>query len=396
MKRRVANSLVLISLVFFVFQNFAAAQDKSAKIDELMKLYHSYGQFNGSVLVAENGRVIYKKGFGLANMEWNVPNETDTKFRLASVTKQFTAALILKLAEEGKIKLDGRITDYLPDYRKDTGERVTIHQLLNHTSGIPSYTSRPGFFQEVSRNPYAVADFVKKYASGDLEFEPGTKFSYNNSGYFLLGAIIEKITGKPYEQALKENIFDPLGMKNTGYDHYDTVLSKRAAGYVKTPRGYANAAYLDMSIPYAAGSLYSTVEDLFLWDRALYSDKLLLAKSKELMFKPGLDNYGYGFGITNETLAGSKQTVPVIQHNGGINGFSTIIVRLVGNQHTIILLDNTSQGQYVDKISRNLTNLLYNQPVETPKKSIAEALYNTASEQNVEAAVKQYRESTLR
>jgi CubicO group peptidase (beta-lactamase class C family) len=131
--------------------------------------------------------VIYKKGFGYANMEWKIPNDVDTKFRLGSITKQFTATVTLQLVEQGKIKLDGKITDYLPDYRKDTGDRVTIHQLLNHTSGIPSYTGQPGFFQNVSRNPFTVSDFVKKHASGDLEFEPGTKFKYNNSGYFLLG-----------------------------------------------------------------------------------------------------------------------------------------------------------------------------------------------------------------
>ena len=156
---------------------------------------------------------------------------------------------------------------------------MTIHQLLTHTSGIPSYTSQPGFFENVSRNPYKVDEFVKKYASGDLQFEPGSKYSYNNSGYFLLGAIIERVTGKPYEQVLQENIFGPLGMMNTGYDHADTIIPKRAAGYRKTLDGYTNAAYLDMSIPYAAGSLYSTVEDLYLWDQALYTDKLISAKT---------------------------------------------------------------------------------------------------------------------
>ncbi|HWO00616.1 MAG TPA: serine hydrolase domain-containing protein, partial [Blastocatellia bacterium] len=250
-------------------QTSVRAQDKAAKIDELMKVYNSYRQFNGAVLVAENGKVIFKKGYGMANMEWNIPVETDTKFRLGSITKQFTSMLILQLVQEGKIKLEGKLTDYLPDYRKDTGDRITIHQLLNHTSGIPSYTGLPNFFQEISRNPYSVSDFVKKYTSGDLEFEPGTKWNYNNSGYFLLGAIVESVTGKPYEQALKERIFDPVGMKNTGYDHYATILAKRAAGYEKRPGGFINAPYLDMSLPYAAGSLYSTVEDLYLWDQAL-------------------------------------------------------------------------------------------------------------------------------
>ena len=392
MKFQITKILFLFLIAFFASQNLVNAQDKSAKIDEMMKLYQSYGQFNGSVLVAENGKVIYKKGLGFANMEWNIPNEADTKFRLGSITKQFTAAMILQLVEQGKIKLDGKISDYLPDYRKDIGGKITVHQLLNHTSGIPSYTSQPRFFQDVSRTPFTVADFVTKYTSGDLEFEPGSKFSYNNSGYFLLGAIIEKVTGKSYEQVLKENILDPLGMKNTGYDHFDAILSKRASGYNKTPAGFVNSPYLDMSIPYAAGSMYSTVEDLFLWDRALYADKILSAKSKELMFKPNLENYGYGFGISNAALGETKQNVPVISHTGGINGFNTIIVRLVGNEHLIVLLDNTSQGQNLDKISKGITNILYDLPYSHPKKSIAEALLKTAAERGAEAAVKQYRD----
>jgi CubicO group peptidase (beta-lactamase class C family) len=174
---------------------------------------------------------------------------------------------------------EGKLSDYLPYYREDTGKKVTIHQLLTHTSGIPSYTNLPNFGREVSRNPYPVEEFVKKYCSGDLEFEPGAKFSYNNSGYFLLGAVIEKIAGKPYENVLEERIFKPLGMKNSGYDHYATI----------------------MSLPYAAGSLYSTVEDLYIWDQALYSDQLLPAKMKELLFKPHVQTpggaYGYGWAL---------------------------------------------------------------------------------------------------
>jgi len=379
-------------LAILALQTSAFAQDKGAKIDELLSLYQKYDQFNGSALVADNGKVIYKKGLGLANMEWNIPNAPDTKFRLGSITKQFTATLILQLVEQGKIKLDGKLIDYLPEYRKDTGAKVTIHNLLSHTSGIPSYTSLPGFFQNVSRNPFTVDDFIKKYASGDLEFEPGTKFVYDNSGYFLLGAIIEKVTGKPYEQVLKENIFDPLGMKNTGYDHWDTIISKRATGYSRSARGFHTAAYLDMSIPYAAGSLYSTVEDLYLWDQALYGDKVLSAKSKELMFKPNLNNYGYGFVITKATLAPpAKLQVPVIQHNGGINGFNTVIVRMTNDKRLIVLLDNAEDGQYLDRISLGIMNILYDQPVDSPKRSIANELLNTITEKGVASAIAQYR-----
>jgi len=388
--RTVRVGLVLTGLL--VFQAAVFAQAKGHKIDELLSLYHNYQQFNGAALVAENGKVIYKKGFGLANMEWNIPNEPDTKFRLGSITKQFTATLILQLVEQGKIKLDGKVSDYLPDYRKDTGDRMTIHHLLSHTSGIPNYTGQAGFFESVSRNPFKVDDFVKKYASGDLEFEPGAKFNYSNSGYFLLGAIIEKVTGEPYEQVLKEKILDPVGMKNSGYDHYGTVLGKRAAGYVRTPRGYENAPYLDMTIPYAAGSLYSTVEDLFLWDQALYGEKVLSAASKELMFKPNLENYGYGFGIRKASLGPNKIAVPVIEHNGGINGFSTTILRLVGDKRLIVLLDNTSQGRYLDGIALGITNILYDQPYESPRQSIADTLRKTVIEKDIAFAVKQYRE----
>ena len=378
-------------LAILTFQISALAQDKAARIDQMISLYHKYGQFNGSALVVDNGKVIYKKGSGLANMEWNIPNAPDTKFRLGSVTKQFTATLVLQLVEQGKIKLDGKLIDYLPDYRPDTGTRVTIHNLLSHTSGIPNYTALPDFFEKVSRNPFKVDDFVKKYASGDLQFEPGTKFTYSNSGYFLLGAIVEKVTGKSYEQVLRENIFEPVGMKNSGFDHWNAIIGKRATGYSRTPRGYETAPYLDMSIPYAAGSLYSTVEDLFLWDQALYGEKILSAKSKELMFKPNLNNYGYGFVMTQATLGPAKLAVPVIQHNGGINGFSTVIVRMTGDKRLIVLLDNAEDGQYLDKMVTGIMSVLYDQPYDMPRRSIADVIVNTILEKDAASAIKEYR-----
>ena len=395
--KTIALQLILSAAIALVVSQPALAQngqanknDKVAKIQEVLTLAHKYRQFNGTALVAENGKVIYKGGFGMANMEWSIPNTPDTRFRLGSITKQFTAMLTLQLVDQNKIKLDGTISDYLPDYRKDIGQKVTIHHLLTHTSGIPSYTDQPGFFENVSRNPYKVDEFVKKYASGDLQFEPGSKYSYNNSGYFLLGAIIERVTGKPYEQVLQENVFGPLGMKNTGYDHADTIIPKRAAGYRKTPAGYTNAAYLDMSIPYAAGSLYSTVEDLYLWDQALYTDKLISAKSKELMYKPFLNNYAYGWVVRNASFKQNDQPVQIIAHGGGINGFATTITRFPQEKSLIVLLDNT--GQNVERVMDRIAKILYNQPYELPKMSIASVLDKTISEKGIEAAVSQYRE----
>src|SRR5215213_8480309 len=314
---------------------------------------------------------------------------------LASVTKQFTATAVLQLVEQGKIRLVGRLSYYLPEYRKDVGDKVTIHHLLTHTSGIPSYTGQPGFLENVSRNPYKVDEFVKKYASGDLEFEPGSKYSYNNSGYFLLGAIIEHATRKPYEQVLKENVFDPAGMKNTGYDHYGTILPKRASGYSKAPDGYSNALYLDMSIPYSAGSLYSTVEDLYLWDQALYTDKLLSAQSKALMYKPFLDNYAYGWVVTNASFKQNDQPVQMITHGGGINGFSTTIVRFPKEKNLIVMLDNTG-SEYVDRLSDSIAQIIYNQPFEPPKISIVSVLDKTIAEKGIDAGIAQYRDLKAR
>lgn len=391
--KRYFNHLLTVVLVIAFFsvplvQCRASNEDKAAQIDALMNKCYEYGQFNGSVLVAEAGKVIYKKGFGFANMEWDIANTPDTKFRLGSITKQFTSMLIMQMVQAGKIDLSAPMTRYLPYYRKDTGDQVTIHQLLNHTSGIPSYTGFPGFFKDKSRDPYNPDDFIKEYCSGDLEFTPGSKFRYNNSGYFILGAIIEKVAAKPYEEVLKEKILIPLGMKDTGYDHHSVILKKRAGAYEKRPGGYINADYLDMTIPYAAGSLYSTVEDLYTWDQALYTDRLLAPKFKEMMFTPYLMDYGYGWGIQSRQIG--DKTRKFISHGGGINGFTTMIVRIVDDRHLIVLLNNTGQSMR-GMITGAITNILYGLPFEMPKKSIAETLIETIKKENIAAGIEQYR-----
>jgi CubicO group peptidase (beta-lactamase class C family) len=381
---KIAKLFTLMIVAFMTATN-TSGQQNAQKIDRLVKQYHDYGQFNGSILVAENGKVIYKKGFGMANMEWNILNSADTKFRIASVTKQFTAALVLQLVEEGKIKLDGKITDYLTDYRKDTGGRVIIHQLLKHTSGIPDY-------KNVVRNPYSAADFVKKHVSSDLEFEPGSKYKYNNGGYSILGAIIEKVTGKSYETVLQERILKPLGMTNSGYAHHSTLLEKHADSYQKTPNGYVNAPYIDIAIPYAAGSMYSTVEDLYLWDQSLYEDKILSAESKKLMFTPGLGDYGYGIRVSDQMLGKSGLKTKVIWHGGGgINGFASLISRAVEKRQTVIILDNGSHGSNLPKMTTSILGILNGQPFDAPKKSIVEMLYKIVVEKSVASAVAEYR-----
>jgi CubicO group peptidase (beta-lactamase class C family) len=367
------NRIPLILLAFCLISPSVWAQKKADQIDALVQQYVANGQFNGTVLVAEKGQVIFKKGYGMANREWGIANTPDVKFRLGSITKQFTSMLIMQLVEAGKLKLDGKITDYLPDYPKATGNRVTLHHLLTHTSGIPSYTNFADFFSQTSRNPYTPTEFIKKFSDLPLEFDPGTRFAYNNSGYFLLGAIIEKVTGKSYAEVLQENILTPLNMQDTGYDLWSPVLAKRATGYDKQGGRYVNAPYLDMSLPYAAGSMYSTVEDLYKWDQALYTDKLLPAKAKATMYTPFLDNYAYGWGVAKEKIGQHPDSLLVISHGGGINGFNTIIKRLPADKNLIVLLNNTTSGP-LGSMSRNIQRILYNQPIEAPKKPVADLL----------------------
>src|SRR6185295_430961 len=218
------------------------------------------GRFNGTVLLSRSGRVVLEKGYGMANFEWDVPNTPSTKFRLGSITKQFTSMAIMQLEERGLLKVQDPIGKYLTDYPKPVADRVTIHHLLTHSSGIPSYTGLPDYGPRMATTS-TIAEMIARFKDLPLEFEPGSSYRYDNSGYFLLGAIIEKVGGKPYDVFLQDNIFAPLGMHDSGYDRSTSVLKNRASGYTRGPRGLENAAYLDMGQPYAAGSLYSTVKD---------------------------------------------------------------------------------------------------------------------------------------
>jgi CubicO group peptidase (beta-lactamase class C family) len=365
------------------------AQDKATRIDEVMTKLVENKQFNGTVLVAEDGQIILKKGYGYANMDWKIPNTVDTKFRIGSITKQFVAMQIMQLVEEGKIELEAKLIDYIPEYRKDTGQKITIHHLLTHTSGIPSYTGLPSFWSDSTRNPYDVDYMIQEFHSGDLEFEPGTEYRYNNSGYFLLAVIIERITGKSFEENLQQRILDPVKMTNSGVDRNLEILDKRSYGYMNLLSGYANEPYFYMLNALGAGDMYSTVEDLFLWDRALHDDKILSEKSKSIMFTPFLNGYAYGWGVYYQMLSESTDSLKVIAHSGGINGFNTRIHRLVNDNHVIILLNNTGSTN-LGGMSETITNILYDRPYTIPKKALDRKIGETILASNVENAIKEY------
>ncbi|HZV68571.1 MAG TPA: serine hydrolase domain-containing protein [Saprospiraceae bacterium] len=366
------------SLIFIVFVllNYACGQSKTEKIEALINMYAEFGLFNGSVLVAEKGNIIYKTGKGWANVEWEIPNQPDTKHRLASITKQFTAMLIVQLASENKLKLDVPISSYLPDYPKKTGDIITIHHLLTHTSGIPNYTSFPNY-REIMQDPKSAEELVSLFADSTLEFTPGNRFQYSNSGYVLLGYIIEKITGLPYEQVLQNKIFTPLKMNNSGYDHNDVVIKKRASGYDQVGNTFQHTNYIDMSVPYSAGGIYSTVEDLYLWDQALYTEKLVPQKYRDLLFgshiPAGQQFYGYGWEMGKMPVGSSDDVVQIISHSGSINGFGTLITRIPSDKSSIILLNNAGGAPLYD-ITIGITGILQDKPYSLPKKSLAFSL----------------------
>ena len=316
-----------------------SAQDLASKVDE----YLNGQKFSGSVLLAKGGRILVSKGLRMANYELDVPNRPDTKFRLGSITKQFTATAVLQLQEKGKLNVNDLVSKYVSD-TPETWKDITIHHLLTHTSGLHGFTELPDY-QKRQRERVTPAELISRFKDLPLDFAPGSKWRYSNSGYALLGYIIEKVSGQSYENYLKENIFDRLEMRDSGYDHAATLLKNRASGYEERPTR-VNAEYLDMSIPYSAGSLYSTVEDLYRWDRALYTDKVLSEKTRERMFTPlvktpnGDLSYGYGWMI------GSDNGRKTIQHGGGINGFSTVILRYPDQDACVIVLSNMPSPRF--------------------------------------------------
>jgi CubicO group peptidase (beta-lactamase class C family) len=383
--------LIFLGILFVLATTFTSfGQTKSEKIDHLMKVYNEQGKFNGSILVAENSSITISKGFGLANMEWNIPNQSNTKHRLASITKQFTAMLIMQLTEQGELNVDIPITTYLPDYPKSTGNIITIHHLLTHTSGIPNFLSFP-IFNDISKKKNTPEEIVSVFKDSTLQFTPGEKFNYSNSGYTLLGLIIENVTGKTFEQNLHELIFTPLKMSNSGYDHFETILKNRSTGYERDGENFRNSNYIDMSIPYAAGSIYSTVEDMYLWDQALYTNKLLTDKSKDLMFSShvpvGPWHYGYGWIIKEN----SNDNLRILEHNGGINGFNTLISRIPSEKHLVVLINNTGKAP-LDEINLAIKNILYNKPYELPKKSIAQSILEVIKTSGITKAIKHFKE----
>lgn len=329
----VLKSFVFTSLsVMLVCASPASHAQDVARLDQIVRSYVDDRNFTGAVLVARDDKVLLSKGYGHANREWGIPNAPDTKYRIASITKQFTAAAVLLLAERGKLKIDDRISAYMPD-SPAAWKDITVFHLLTHTSGIPDLT-RFDNFPEIQAIPTTAARSIASFRDKPLEFAPGERFSYSSSGYILLGHLIEQLSGQSYERFLQEAIFTPLGMKDTGYDRNATVLERRASGYTVTKAGVENAEYVDMSLPYAAGALYSTTQDLLRWQRALYGGKLLSPQSLTTMTTVYKDENALGLEVLDR--AGVRE----ISHTGHIQGFRSFIGRYPATGVDVIILGN--------------------------------------------------------
>ena len=339
----------------------ASAADIAQRAGEYLDAQARVNGFSGAVLVARDGVPVVSRAWGWANAEWEIPNTPETKFRLGSITKQFTAAVVLRLEQRQALKLDDPVCRHL-DPCPAAWQPVTVRHLLTHTSGIPSYTGLPDY-RATMMMPRTVEQMVGVFRDLPLEFQPGEQFKYNNSGYFLLGVIIEKVSGKTYEQALDDEIFGPLGMKDSGYDWNEPLLPRRAAGYARRDGGLVNARHLDMQQPYAAGALYSTVGDLLKWDQALYTDRVLPAAAREAMFTPFKGNYALGWTVNppDRAVSGRRQ----VGHGGGINGFSTMILRVPEDRVAVIVLANV-ENVNAGNIARDLMAISYGRPYQVP------------------------------
>jgi CubicO group peptidase (beta-lactamase class C family) len=370
------KSLCFFALILLAFGS-ATAQPKTHQLDRYIQQYHNHHLFNGNVLVIEKGNTIFSKSYGLASLEWNKAHQADSKFRIGSITKQFTALLIMQLKQQGKLELQHKITHYLPWYPKEIGDKITIHHLLTHSSGLINYTNNAAAIDDINTHPYLPEEIARKYCVSPLEFEPGTQFRYCNTGYYLLGVIIETLTRKKYADVLCENILQPAGMTHSGMDSPEAILTNRADGYSYTFDGYAHASYINpATATFSAGGMYSTVGDLYLWQKALSEDKLVSKENKAILLTPNRGNYGYGFYISRLQSGEPGQVATVIGHNGSISGFSSSMLRYLDDDILVILLDNTRAERRgnLENITLGIVNILHNKPVASLVESMQVAL----------------------
>jgi CubicO group peptidase (beta-lactamase class C family) len=342
---------VRLILLILAGSGLLAAQDLPTRLDRAVKeMTQDNTKFMGTVLVARDGQVLLSRGYGFANLEWEIANTPDTKFRLGSISKQFTAACILLLEERGKLKVTDLVKQHLGD-TPPAWDKITIHQVLSHTSGIPSITEFPEF-GTMKRRTMTLEQTYRVYSAKPLEFDPGTRWKYSNSGYLLLSHLVEKVSGQRYEDFLTANILGPAGMHDSGYDLSSRILKHRAAGYTPFGNLILNADFVDMTIPSGAGALYSTTGDLLRWEQALFGGRIVSAESLRKMTTPVMHDYGYGLFVA------VRNKHKRIEHSGGIEGFNTHLAWLPDDKLVVVVLANLN-GNAPNRIADRLSALIF-------------------------------------
>ena len=343
----------------------AASAQLVSKIDAYMAAAARVNRFSGTVLVARKGVPIFTRAYGAANVELDVPNTPETVFKVGSIAKSITAVAILQLQEEGKLSVTDSICKHLTDC-PSAWTPVTLHHLLTHSSGIPRHSDMKTYLA-TQGSPVTQQEMLARLRKLPLDFEPGTKSVYSNEGFYLAGVIIERVTGKSYASFLNERIFGPLGMKNSGYDESRRIVKGRAAGYEIVDGQLLNAIPIDMSIPFSAGSIYSTVHDLLRFEQALRTDRLLSGRSREQMYQAHLPMRGYGWTVRRQFDR------PSISKDGMINGFDTDLATFPEDDVTIIVLGNNGSAS-AKKITSDLAAIIFGAPYDIPAPRIPIAL----------------------
>jgi CubicO group peptidase (beta-lactamase class C family) len=345
-------------LIIVFLSGAAFSQNLNEEIDALMNAKYKANEPGAAALITKGGKPIYRKAFGMASLENNVSMTPEHIFEIGSITKQFTAVSILMLLEQGKLSLNDPVTKYIENYPMH-GYTITVHHLLTHTSGIKSYTDMERWIK-ISRNDLSPLEMINMFKNEPMDFAPGEKYLYNNSGYFMLGYIIEKASGIPYPDFLEKNIFEPLGMKNSFYGSHSKIIKNRALGYSKE-ENYKNAEYLSLTQPYAAGSIMSNVDDLLIWNQAIQSNRLVKKETIQKAFtnyklnSGKFLNYGYGWGLDEINGSGT------IEHSGGIFGYSTNAIYLPKEDIFVAVFSNCDCGS-PDEISTRIAALAIGKP----------------------------------
>lgn len=343
----------------FVTHGYSQMTSLEQKLDAYLLSANTTFRFNGVALVRHKGEIVFQKGYGYANAALKLPNRTTTKFPILSITKAFTALIILKLQEQGKLSVDHSLTKYFPEYPRF--KKVKLHHLLTHSSGLHNYTSDVGLEDSaIIGNTVSKEKVLQQFMPKPLEFEPGKRYEYNNSGYFLLGLIIEQVSGKSYETNVREMVFGPLGMKDSGFDFLSLPKTQKAQGYYQwNERGRIIVSHYDSTYGYSAGSIYSTVQDMGIFAAAIEEKKMVDANTWEIIFKDHINNYGYGW------QRGTFLEKNYVKHSGGYPGFMSEFMYYPDEDLFIILLNNFGNyDQNIFSVAMGISCIMLDKPYD--------------------------------